>query len=222
MAFSGNEVTRLGISGYSQVVYGSFAGKAASPPVFSGTISDISVKVNSGTTQYDYSSYYSGVVDSYSIDPAVPAGWSFNTSTGVLTVVPSTKGEFGPFTVTATNTGGTADSNAFNAAVTEAGAGASPRAKKARPRTIMVDGQVHAIEYPEQEYFILQAYLDKIRAQQELDLLKKKVPAVKRKIKVGATKIRRTENRLKKVEAQLKWRKQLRRNDEQLLALLAA
>ena len=118
MALLGSEVVRLGISGFSQIPYGSFAGKAAAPPVFSGTIADISLTESDSTTDYDLSTYFTGA-DSYSIAPSVETGWTFNTSTGVLTILPDTVGTFGTYVVTATNTGGTADSNAFGVTVSE-------------------------------------------------------------------------------------------------------
>jgi len=72
-------VTRLGLYGGSRSPYGSFAGKVAAPPVFSGTIANISEDFDTGTYQYDISTYFTGAT-SYSIAPSVEAGWSFNTS----------------------------------------------------------------------------------------------------------------------------------------------
>lgn len=200
-----------------------FAGSESevSAPVFTGTIDNIRVREKSGTYTYDLSGYFTGTVDSYSINPAVPSGYSFDTSTGILVVDSKYKGVFGGFTVTATNAGGSDSSNAFTVE-TFAGAASPQRVKQRKPRTIMVDGQVHNIEYPEQEYFILQEYIEKVRAQYELDILKKKTPPVKRNIKLLATKIKRAENRLNKVEEQLKWRKKVQRNNQLILALLAA
>ena len=118
MSFSGAQVTRLGLYGGSRVPYGSFAGKVATPPVFAGTIPDISITEGAAATEYDLSTYFTGAA-SYSIAPAVEAGWSFNTSTGVLTVDPLVVGVYGDYTVTATNAGGNTDSNAFGVTVTE-------------------------------------------------------------------------------------------------------
>src|SRR5205085_192043 len=47
-----------------------------------------------------------GAVVSYSVSPALPAGLSLNTSTGVITGTPTTLAPTGGYTVTATNTGG--------------------------------------------------------------------------------------------------------------------
>lgn len=113
MAFSGVQVTRLGLCGGPRPPYGSFVGKAASPPSFSGTIPDISLTESGTGTNYALGAYFSGAT-SYSISPSVEAGWTFNTTTALLTVVPDTIGTYGPYTVTGTNSGGTADSNAFD------------------------------------------------------------------------------------------------------------
>jgi len=91
--------------------------QAVSPPVFSGTIPDISLTESATTTDYDLSTYFTGAV-SYAIAPAVESGWTFNTTTGLLTVLPDTVGSFGPYIVTATNTGGSTPSNSFGVAVT--------------------------------------------------------------------------------------------------------
>lgn len=93
------------------------AGGTASAPVFSGTIEDISLEVDSGSTDYDFSTYFISAA-SYSISPSVEAGWSFNTSTGVLTVLPGTVGVFGDYVVTGTNGVGSDDSNSFSVTVT--------------------------------------------------------------------------------------------------------
>ena len=107
-------VTRLGLYGGSRSPYGSFAGKALSPPVFAGTIPDISVNENTGTHIYDLSSYFTGA-SSYSISPSVEAGWTF--SLGVLTIDTDAVGSFGPFTVTGTNASGSDSSNAFSVTI---------------------------------------------------------------------------------------------------------
>lgn len=117
MALLGAEVVRFGVSGFSQIPYGSFSGKATAPPVFSGTIADISESVNTGSQVFDLSTYFTGAT-SYSISPAVETGWTFNTSTGVLTIETDTVGDFGPYTVTGTNAGGSDNSNAFNVTIT--------------------------------------------------------------------------------------------------------
>src|SRR5205807_579911 len=47
-----------------------------------------------------------GAVISYGVSPALPAGLSLNTSTGVITGTPTTLAPTAGYTVTATNTGG--------------------------------------------------------------------------------------------------------------------
>jgi hypothetical protein len=89
------------------------------PPSFSGTIPNIRRDQNSGNYQYDTAQHFTGA-DSYSISPAVEAGSSFDTGTGLLTIATASIGSFGPYVVTATNAFGTADSNAFTAAVVAA------------------------------------------------------------------------------------------------------
>jgi hypothetical protein len=89
------------------------------PPIFSGTIADISETEGTGTHQYDLSGYFTGA-DSYSIAPALEAGWSFNTLTAVLEIDTDAVGIFGPFVVTATNASGTDDSNGFTVTVVAA------------------------------------------------------------------------------------------------------
>ena len=95
-------------------------GEAA--PVFTGTISDISVTFDTDTHDYDISAYFTGAT-SYSIAPAVEAGWIFNTSTGLLTIDTDDAQAFGDYVVTGTNTGGDTDSNAFSVTVAELGLG---------------------------------------------------------------------------------------------------
>lgn len=222
MPFSGSQITRLGNIGIPRGLTGSFAGKAAAPPVFSGTISNIEVTFNTGTYQYDYSTYFTGAT-SYSIAPSVEAGWSFNTSTGILEIDTDALGTFGTYIVTGTNAGGSDASNAFSVTVSEAvvvSGGAPKRVKQRKHKQVMIDGEVYVVDSPEQEYFLLQTFLDKAKTQHELDLTKKKTPIVKKKIKVLSTTIARTENRIDKVSGEIKWRQKLRREDEEILALL--
>lgn len=87
-------------------------------PVLIGSIPNISAAFDSGTHQYDLSEYFSGAT-SYAIDPAVEAGWSFNTGTGVLEIDTDDESTFGPYTVTATNASGSTASNAFTVKVSE-------------------------------------------------------------------------------------------------------
>ena len=100
------------IKGELRLVYSS---TSLAPPVFAGTIPDISVNENTGTHIYDLSSYFTGA-SSYSISPSVEAGWTF--SSGVLTIDTDATGSFGPFAVTGTNASGSDSSNAFSITVT--------------------------------------------------------------------------------------------------------
>ncbi len=90
--------------------------QGVSAPVFTGTIPDISVTENTGTYTYDLSTYFAGAT-SYSISPAIEAGWTFNTTTAELVIDTDDTKAFGPYTVTGTNTGGSAVSNGFNVEV---------------------------------------------------------------------------------------------------------
>ncbi len=94
-------------------------GYAAGAPVFTGTIPDISVTENTGTYTYDLSTYFAGATI-YSISPAIEAGWTFNTTTAELVIDTDDTNAFGPYTVTGTNTGGSAVSNGFDVEVIEA------------------------------------------------------------------------------------------------------
>lgn len=87
-------------------------------PTFTGTIDDISLELNADPQVYDYSSYFTDAT-SYSISPAVPASWNFDTSTCILTVTPDEVGTYGDFTITATNVTDSVSSNAFTVTVTE-------------------------------------------------------------------------------------------------------
>jgi hypothetical protein len=113
---------------------------ADSAPTFQGTIPDIFERKDTGTHDYDLSPYFIGA-DSYSISPAVETGWTFNTSTAVLTIDTDALGLFGPYTVTATNAFGTADSNAFDVEVAVKNTGAG-RPKRPRRRLLVeINGQ---------------------------------------------------------------------------------
>ena len=94
-------------------------GGTASPPVFSGTIPDISKTENTGTHSYDLSAYFTGAT-SYSISPAVEAGWSFNTATAEFVIDTDDVSVFGPYVVTGTNVVGSDDSNGFTVTVVAA------------------------------------------------------------------------------------------------------
>ena len=118
MAFSGSQETRLGLYGGTRSLYGSFAGKAAAPPVFTGVIPNISLNIGDAVSINDYSSYFTGAT-SYSIAPAVEAGWSFDTVNCILTVNPLVAGVYGTYVITGTNASGSDSSNSFNVVVTE-------------------------------------------------------------------------------------------------------
>jgi len=98
--------------------------------------------------------------------------------------------------------------------------GLSKRAKARKHKQVMIDGKVHVVNTPEEEYFLLQGFLDKVSRQHELDLLKKKTPIVKRNIKMQSNTITRTENRIEKVSEEMKWRQKIRQEDEEILVLL--
>ena len=87
-------------------------------PIFAGTIPDYSLTEGEASEAKDLSTYFSGAT-SYSIAPAVEAGWSFSTSTGILTIDPLVVGVYGTYVVTGTNAGGSDASNAFSVTVTE-------------------------------------------------------------------------------------------------------
>jgi hypothetical protein len=122
----------------------------ASPPSFSGTIPNLRERQNTGSYQLAAGSYFSGA-DSYSIAPAVEAGWSFDTNTGMLTFDTDAVGTFGTYVVTATNAQGTADSNAFSvevyAVVTEGGRARKPRRHQ---HLVEIDGQFFEVSGPEE------------------------------------------------------------------------
>lgn len=95
------------------------AGPAAvSAPVFAGIIPDITATFGDSDAVTDLSTYFTGAT-SYAIAPAVETGWTFNTSTGVLTVDTDEANTFGPYTVTGTNAGGDTASNAFGVTISE-------------------------------------------------------------------------------------------------------
>jgi hypothetical protein len=89
---------------------------APSAPELIGTIPTLSATFGTGTHQFDLSAYFSGA-DTYAIDPAVEAGWSFDVNTGVLEIDTDDENVFGPFIVTASNANGDTASNAFTVRV---------------------------------------------------------------------------------------------------------
>jgi hypothetical protein len=58
-----------------------------------------------------------GAVVSYSVSPALPAGLTLNTSTGIISGTPTTLTEASNYTITATNTGGSTTASLSIAAV---------------------------------------------------------------------------------------------------------
>lgn len=97
---------------YSGVAFG-----GTPAPVFSGPIPNISHTENTGTHSYALGAYFTGAT-SYSIAPAVEAGWTFDTVTGELIVDTDAVGVFGTYVVTGTNVTGSDVSNAFSVTVT--------------------------------------------------------------------------------------------------------
>ncbi|MBL7716286.1 MAG: putative Ig domain-containing protein [Bdellovibrionales bacterium] len=78
------------------------------PPVFSYTTNPaVYVKDSAITNNSPINT--GGSVVSYSVSPALPAGLSLNTSTGVISGTPTTVTAAANYTVTATNTGGSAN-----------------------------------------------------------------------------------------------------------------
>lgn len=79
-------------------------------------LGNISAAFNSGGHVFPLGEAFSGAT-SYSISAGLEAGWSFNTSTGELTI--DTDAEVSPisFTVTATSADGSTVSNAFTVRV---------------------------------------------------------------------------------------------------------
>lgn len=93
-----------------------YGGLVATVPVQTGSLPNASAEYNTGTYEFDYSTYFEGQT-SYSIAPAVEIGWTFNTSTGVLTIDTDDENVFGPYTITATNASGSVDGNTFTVTV---------------------------------------------------------------------------------------------------------
>jgi len=113
MAFSGSQLTRQGLSGISRGIL-SFTAKEESSGVdvvFTGQLNDLTVQSNA-TKTIDYSGYFSNAT-SYSISPSVESGWSFNVSTGILTILEDAVAQYGSYVITGAGTGASADSNAF-------------------------------------------------------------------------------------------------------------
>ncbi len=79
-------------------------------PVFAGTILDITGVVGGQDIEIDFSGYFTDAT-SYAIN-SLEDGWSFNTSTGVLTI-DTDYGNTGPYMITGINGTNEAYSNEF-------------------------------------------------------------------------------------------------------------
>ena len=77
------------------------------PSTFSYAAGTATYIVNAPITENDPSST-SGSVTSFSVSPALPAGLSLNTTTGIISGIPTAVTSQTKYTVTATNTGGNA------------------------------------------------------------------------------------------------------------------
>lgn len=87
-------------------------------PSLIGTLPNIVELQNSGLHQYNLGTIFVGAT-SYSIAPGLELGWSFDTTAAILTIDTDALGVFGAFVVTASNLGGTVDSNGFTVTVQE-------------------------------------------------------------------------------------------------------
>jgi hypothetical protein len=103
------------------VLVGLYSGLVAAAPVLLSPIGNISAGFDTGTHEFDLSGYFSGQT-TYAISPAVEVGWTFDTNTGVLTIDTDDAATFGPYTVTASSTGGDTDSNTFTVKVSASSA----------------------------------------------------------------------------------------------------
>jgi hypothetical protein len=117
-------------------------GGAPSAPVLLGNIPNLRERQNSGSHQLDTGSYFSGAT-SYAIDPAVEAGWSFDTGTGLLTWDTDAVATFGTYIVTATNAQGDTPSNAFSLEVyaVATNTGGSAKRQHRKRYYVEIDGQ---------------------------------------------------------------------------------
>lgn len=95
-------------------------------PVFTPTIGNVSLNVGDAPAVVVGSSFFTGGAI-YSIAPAVPAHWSFDAGSGRLVVPATVAGNFGSFTITATNAQGGTASNAFTVTVTAGSVRPRPR-----------------------------------------------------------------------------------------------
>jgi hypothetical protein len=83
------------------------SGTYLAPPAFTLSSASESKTVNTAISGYTITST-GGTIASYAISPAAPAGLTFNTTTGLLTGTPTEIAASTAYTITATNTSGTA------------------------------------------------------------------------------------------------------------------
>lgn len=98
----------------------------ASAPLFSGVIPNFSFARNVTITPVDASVYFAGAT-SYALLGSLPAGLSFNTSTGVISGTPVTGGEVQSLVVQGINSAGTTNSNTFSISIVAASAVCVPK-----------------------------------------------------------------------------------------------
>lgn len=97
-----------------------------SAPLFTGVIPNFSFARNVTITPVDASVYFAGAT-SYAVLGTLPAGLSFNTSTGVISGVPVTGGETQALVVQGINSAGATNSNQFSIAIIAASATCVPK-----------------------------------------------------------------------------------------------
>jgi hypothetical protein len=130
--------------------------EAGDVPTLLSSVPGMRERQNTGTHQLDVSQYFSGA-DSYAIAPAVEAGWTFDTNTGLLTIDTDVVGTFGPYVVTATNAAGNADSNAFTVEVYAlSSTGGKPKPRKPRRLLVQIDGQDFEVSSVEEARSLLE------------------------------------------------------------------
>lgn len=98
----------------------------AAAPIFSGVIPNFSFARNVTITPVDASAYFAGVT-SYALLGTLPAGLSFNSSTGVISGTPVTGGEVQALVIQGINSAGTTNSNQFSISVIAASAVCTPK-----------------------------------------------------------------------------------------------
>ena len=94
-------------SANSGVITAVFPATAPSAPAFTLSSSTEDVTVNTAATGFTITST-GGVIASFAISPAAPAGMSFNTSTGAFSGTPTATQSATTYTITATNATGSA------------------------------------------------------------------------------------------------------------------